>query len=90
MLENRKGVESLGGEGLGNGREWAGKVRGGRYGFMGKKSLESSRVWAWIKFVEISGVCGRGKCSRVWAWKVRGKFEGMGVESAWVWALKVR
>ena len=42
--------------------EWAGKVRGGRYGFMGKKSLESSRVWAWIKFVEISGVCGRGKC----------------------------
>jgi hypothetical protein len=28
----------------------------------GQKSLESSRVWAWIKFVEISGVCGRGKC----------------------------
>ena len=59
MLENRKGVESLGGGGgLG---KWAGKVRGGRYGFMGKKSLESSRVWAWIKFVEISGECGRGK-----------------------------
>ena len=37
-------------------RVWAEKVRGGRYGFMGKV----------------------------------GKFEGVGVESAWVWALKVR
>ena len=44
---------------------------------MGKKSLESSRVWAWIKFVEISGECGRGKFEGMWAWEVRGKFEGV-------------
>ena len=61
----------------GNGR---GKF-GVEYGFMGKKSLESSRVWAWmwawIKFVEISGECGRGKFEGMWAWEVRGKFEGV-------------
>ena len=27
-----------------------------------KKAWKVSRVWAWIKFVEISGVCERGKC----------------------------
>ena len=53
MLENRKGVESLGGEGLGMG-------------------VESSGWGVWVY--------GQGV----------GKFEGMGVESAWVWALKVR
>ena len=30
---------------------------------------------------KVAGVCGRVKCVES-AWKVRGKFEGMGVESA--------
>ena len=48
-------------------------------GLWAKKAWkESSRVWAWIKFVEISGVCGRGKFEGMWAWEVRGKF-GCGV-----------
>ena len=37
---------------------------------------------------KVAGVCGRVKCVES-AWKVCGKFEGMGVESAWVWVLKV-
>ena len=59
------------------------------------KFLESSRVWVWIKFVEISGVCGRGKFGGMWAWEVRGKFEGVGcgrgkfAESSRVRVLKV-
>jgi hypothetical protein len=44
------------------------------------------RAWEWAGKV----LCGRGKCCEslmvgawVWVGKVRGKFEGMGVESAW-------
>jgi len=70
-----RGVGGCGWLGLGIGREGAGKVRGGRYGFMGKK--------AW----KVRG-CGRGLSSwkfRVYAgvesaWKVGGY---VGVESAW-------
>ena len=47
----------------GNGR---GKFGVEGMGLWVKKAWKVSRVWAWIKFVEISGVCWRGKrvCGR--------------------------
>ena len=58
------------------------------------KCLESSGVRGFAKrvgmgFAKLRGYVGFEKCVKS-AWKVCGKFEGMGVESAWVWAWKVR
>ena len=63
MIENRKGVESMGGEGLGMGGNGRGKFGVEGMGLWAKKAWKVRGCGRGLSSLK-SGVCGRGKCSR--------------------------